>query len=375
MTDPLVNVLERLEPFKALAPGVLQASQPLWKRQQLKSGRMLWKQGRPADSIAVIASGSLDVMVNGTTIYQIDAPAMIGETALFFTGAQRISSISAATPTVVFTLGAVELRGLRAADSPLYAAILDQALVSTVRRARELDREIAMVHQGNFAVPPPREETTLLTRLWQRLRPAPAPEPTSCPPLAELLINRPLLAGQPEVREALVSAFTPQSFRKGDLLARRGEPRGSKAFILAAGRVDALQTVEDNGAALLIGRFEAGTIFGVQALLAAGPRPVSLVATEDGWAYVMDKATHDRLAPAIRTAWLEEILAVLTDQCQSASELLQTSVGAFSTHHEEAMPSRVMRRPSFGSGDSDTELPAGSDVADMREAPRRRPPR
>ncbi len=339
--DPLFNALARFGPFKQVPPEALRDSLPLWQTAQLKAGRMLWKQGRPADSLGLIHAGGLEVMVNGTVIDQVKAPAMVGETAIFITGSQRIATLRASATTVVLVLASGGLRKLRERESPLYSAILEHALVSTQRRCQLLDRQISQLRQGNFAAPPPKEQDHFFSRLWHRLRPLPEPDPSGCPPLDGLLARQPVLADQPAIRAALVPSFTAQHFRQGETIAREGE-HDPRAFVLAAGRVDALRTVEERGAALLLARFEPGSIFGVQALVDDGERTASLVATTDGWLYHIDRAAHDRMAPQIRTAWLEAMLAVLTAQCQNAGHALHSALAAFATRNEDAMPSLII---------------------------------
>ncbi len=362
--EPLFVALSRFEGFRGVSPDALRASLPLWSIIQLKTERILWRQGRPADSLAIVHSGGLSVIVNGTVLDRVPAGEMVGEAAIFITGSQRRASLSADEPTVVLSLSSGGLRQLRAQHSPLYAAILDHALVVTLRRIHQLDRQIAQFRQGNFAAPPAREQDHFLSRLWSRLRPPPEPDPAGCPPLDPLLARQSALAGHPEARAALASSFQARPFRRGESIARQGDV-DLRAFVLAAGNLDALRTIEERGAALLLARFEPGTIFGVQALIDGGPRAASIVATTDGWLYHIDQATSRGLAPEVRTVWMEAMLAVLTAQCAAASFTVQAALGAFATRHDDAMPSMVIApqlNSALGSleglnpGDSSVEL-------------------
>lgn len=339
-SEPLLAALARFEVFRGVPQPALVATLPLWRVAQLKVGRLLWKQGRPADSLALVHTGALEVMVNGTVIDTVRAPEMVGEAAIFITGSQRMASLSASEPTQVLVLASAGLRQLRSQQSPLYTAILEYAIGSTLRRVHHLDRQIAQFRQGNFAAPPVREQDHFLSRLWHRLRPPPAPDPSGRPPLDELLARQPALA-DPAIRAALAPAFKAQHFRVGDVIAREGDV-DLRAFVLAAGRLDALRIVEERGAALLLARFEPGTVFGVQALIEGGPRSASIVATTDGWLYSIDQAAHRALSAEVRTAWLEAMLAVLTSQCQAAGLSLQSALAAFATRNDDAMPSMII---------------------------------
>jgi CRP-like cAMP-binding protein len=337
--EPLLAALTRFRAFGALPVDVLRASLPLWKIHKLAVGKLLWKQGRPADSLALVHAGSLDVIVDGTRISHVDAGEMIGEMTIFITGAQRLASLAACESTVVLSLGSGGLRSLREQGSPLYAAILDLALATASRRLLNLDRQIAQLREGNFATPPAPPAEGLLTRLWHRVRPPAEPDPATCPPLAELLARQPALDRiAPDVRAALLGAFTQTHFRRGVTLVRQDE-RDARAFVLAAGTVDALRTLEERGAALLIARFDPGSLFGTAAMFEDQPRRESLVATSDGWVYAIDRAAFDALPEAARLAWKEAALAVVAGQCRAADRALLAAIAAFATRHVEALPS------------------------------------
>lgn len=372
--EPLFVALSHFEGFRAVPAEALRASLPLWHITQLKKDRILWRQGRPADALAIVHSGGLAVIVNGTVIEHVTAGTMIGEAAIFITGSQRTASLSAEEPTVVLCLSSGGLRQLRAQSSPLYTAILEHALLATLRRIHQLDRQIAQLRKGNFAAPPAREQDHFLSRLWNRLRPPPEPDPSGCPPLDALLARQPALTNHPEVRAALVPSFQPQHFRRGESITREGDV-DLRAFVLAAGNLDALRTVEERGAALLLARFEPGTLFGVQALIEGGPRAASLVATTDGWLYHIDQAAYRAMTPAVRAVWMEVMLAVLTAQCAAASFTVQGALGVFATRHEEAMPSMIIN-PKLDSALGSLEgLSPGDSMVGLRvdrPAPRRR---
>lgn len=372
--DPLFTTLARFEGFRGVSPDALRESLPLWQVTQLKKDRILWRQGRPADSLAIVHSGRLSVIVNGTVLDHVPPGAMVGEAAIFITGSQRMASLSADEPTIVLGLSSGNLRQLRAQSSPLYAAILQHALVLTLRRIQQLDRQVAQFRQGNFAAPPAPEQDHFLSRLWNRLRPPPEPDPSGCPPLDPLLARQSTLAAHPEARTALAAAFRAQHFRRGESIARQGEV-DLRAFVLAAGNLDAMRVVEDRGAALLLARFESGTIFGVQALIDGGPRAASIVATTDGWLYHIDQTAYQGLAPAVRTVWMEAMLAVLTAQCAAASLTVQGALAAFATRHDEAMPSKILD-PKLNSALGSLEgLGPGDSMVGLRverPSPRRR---
>jgi hypothetical protein len=264
----------------------------------------------------------------------------VGELGLFTTCAVLAGSRASGRATQVLALSSTALQQLRAAESPVYDALLRHALVTAANRCRNLDREIAQVRQGNFAAPPVREQAGFLARLWSRVR-KPDPHATACAPLDELLARHPVLAHASEsVRAALVAAFVARPFRRGDVLCRQDE-QDDKVYVLAAGKADVLRELEASGAALLLSRFEPGTIFGVHTFAEGVPRTASVVATEDGWLYTMDRAAFLLLPREPRTVWIEAMVAVLAGQCQAAGHALQTAIHAFATRHPAMLPSQV----------------------------------
>jgi CRP-like cAMP-binding protein len=369
--DALVLALSRFEIFRGVAPEALAASAPLWRVVLLKKGAVLWKQGRAADSLGLIQSGGLEVVVDGTVIAKAGVGEMIGETALFIRGAKRMASMLAPAMTQVLVLSTAGLHELRAQASPVYTAILHHALLTNVRRGHALDRQIAQVRQGNFTVPPPQEPAGLLSRLWQRVR-QPQPELTACPPIEGLLLEHPALANStPELRAPLIAAFKAQSFRRGEVIGRQGE-RDPRVFLLAAGTADVLRTIEDRGAALLLGRFEPGSIFGVNAFVESTERTASIVATSDGWIYALTRDAFEALPPEVRLVWMEVMLAVMVGQCQTAGRALQTAIHMFATKHEDLKASTI-KPPVEGAWAALEGLQPGDSIAHMRlDRPRKR---
>ncbi|MCY1058619.1 cyclic nucleotide-binding domain-containing protein [Nannocystis sp. SCPEA4] len=369
--EALFAALARIQAFAGVPEEELRASLPQWRVLSLKDERLLWKQGRPADELALVHAGSLDVIVNGTVIGKVGVGELIGETAIFLSGAVRMATLRASRPTQVLALPSAALQQLRAAGSPVYDALLRHALVTAAGRCRELDRQIAQVRQGNFAVPLAPEKAGFFSRLWQRVRQPPVTA-IACPPLEELLAQHPVLAHSSEaVRAALVAAFTPRPFRRGDVVCRQGA-EDDQVYVLAAGKADVMREIEASGSALLLARFEPGTIFGVFAFASGGPRTASIVATEDGWAYAMDGAAYRALAPEAQTLWMEAMLAVLLGQCRAADLALHAAIHAFATQHPALLPSMSDVPNVAGAWGALEGLRPGDDVMRVRAGKARR---
>lgn len=315
--------------FADVAPGVLQASLPLWSGLRLRRDELLWDQGQPAGSLALVAAGKLEVALEGTVVGEVGDGEILGETALYSDDARRFASMRACSPTTLLVLPAANVDSIRADAAPLYEALLWRAIAGAARRSATYDRQLAQVKQGGFAEPAPPRRRGALTRLWWRLS-RPAPDPADAPSLRDLLAENPAWSrASPAIRDALTGCFSPLAFRAGDLMIRQADT-DTRAIVLASGKADVLRTIEEHGGALLLGRLERGAIFGINAFIGASPRrTASVVATSGGWAYAMTRAAFEGLPAPARTAWLEVTLAVYVRQYQTAARALHAVIAAF----------------------------------------------
>jgi len=321
-------------------PAAIRASLPLWGAMRLREDAVLWKQGRPADSLALVISGELGEVLDGTVLGKIGAGQSLGETALFAQTGVRFATTVARAESEVFTLSSAGIAQLRAQDSPVYRALVTHAIAGTAARGQILDRQVSQMRRGNFAEPPAAEASGVFTRLWRRVS-RPAAGKQACPPLPDLLASDPVFAQiGPDARAALVGAFQPAAFRAGAVLIRQGDA-DSRVFVLAAGGADVLRTVEAHGGALLLGSLGPGMLFGINAFTRDVRRTASIVATSDGWYYAMTRDAFDHLPVAAHTAWLEITLAVYIRQHQSASRELQQAIRVFASQHVDLMASNI----------------------------------
>jgi CRP-like cAMP-binding protein len=75
-------------------------------------------QGEPGDEMFLLLDGSLDVEIDGETIAQVGAGAVVGELALLGDG-RRQATLRAARPARVAVLGAEQVAGTRIAELAL----------------------------------------------------------------------------------------------------------------------------------------------------------------------------------------------------------------------------------------------------------------
>jgi CRP-like cAMP-binding protein len=326
-------------------PDAVRASLPLWGIVLLRPGALLWKQGRAADAMGILAGGELDEAVDGLVIGAITVGQSFGESAMFAPTGQRPASIRARVASRVFVLPSTGIARLRAQGSPLYRVLLDHAITDTAARGQEIDRHLAQVRRGGFAEPPPTEPSGMFSRFWRRVTRTGA-DPKTCPPLGDLLASDPIFAkAAPEVQEAIVRAFTPKPFRAGAALIRQGD-EDTRVFVLADGGADVLRTIESDGSALLLGSLTPGTPFGINAFTREPRRSSSVVATSDGWYWSMTREAFDQLPPAAHTTWYEICLAVYIRQYSNAAHELQRAIQVFSSQEDELIATNPMHDPA-----------------------------
>lgn len=92
--------------------------------------------------------------------------------------------------------------------------------------------------------------------------------------------------------DALVAGMEERHFRKGEALVREGE-KGDAFFIIARGSAKVRKKSE--GRDVEIGSLGPFTFFGELALLYDIPRTATVRAEEDGQAYVLTRASFERI--------------------------------------------------------------------------------
>jgi CRP-like cAMP-binding protein len=288
----------------------------------VKAGNLLWKQGTPAVSLALVTRGELIVEVDGIEIGRISAGEMVGEVAVFLLDAVRSATVKSAAGTEVLTLSAMMIRQLRASSSPVYTALLDQALLTMSRRIRTTNKQIARLTSGSVPAPS-RQEPGVLARLWRAVRPSPLPP---CPELEPLLRHQPgLSSASAGVLAQLTKAFEPVGLEEGQVVFLEGD-EGDACYLVGVGRVEVLRHVRGDRAELLT-TLGPGDLFGANTLIEVGKRTASCVAETPAWVFRMPAATHRHLQGESRLVWREALLASLAMQVRNANRALQQALG------------------------------------------------
>lgn len=304
--------------FRRVGSAELRVTAPLWTALKVKAGQSVWEQGSAVDELAVLLNGELSALVNGAEVGRVMPGEMIGEVAAFLAGSTRSASLRARKDATLLTLPVPGLRALRWQRSPVYDALLEQALLALARRIRTSNLQIARMAAGG-ANAPHREEPSALARLWRTLRPGGPRE--ACPSLIPLLVQQPVLrSADPALLDVLSAAFVAKAMDEGEILCIEGET-GDAAWLIASGEVDVLRNVRGNRAELLK-TLKAGDLMGVNALVELAPRSASVVARTAGWLFRIDSKSFQTLQGETRLVWRESVLASLAAQLRNANALL-----------------------------------------------------
>lgn len=315
----IIDELIFLPFFRRVASADLKATLPLWGQLSLQPGAMLWMERAAANELAIVTSGELVATVDGVQVGKVLPAEIVGEVSAFFSNQSRSATLVARKPTALLMLKVEGLRALRWQRNPIYELLVEQAMVSMVRRIRNTDVRIAQVAVGDLPAPV-RTEPSVLVRLWKALLPG-GPR-TECPPLAPLLCRQPVLRDvEPEVVAALCDGFTAMPVEEGQIIFLEGEP-GESAYIVADGKVDVMRNVRGQKAELLA-TLKAGDQFGINTLVESGPRTASCVASTAGWLYKMDSSAYSGMRGDARLVWRECVLASLASQLRNANAALQ----------------------------------------------------
>ena len=71
----LLEALAATPVFCAADPARLAATAALWHERTLRPAQVLWYEDEPANEVAVVMEGSLEVLVSGRTISSVGAAA------------------------------------------------------------------------------------------------------------------------------------------------------------------------------------------------------------------------------------------------------------------------------------------------------------
>ena len=294
--------------------GELSTTRGLWTATRLPPGEPLWHQGARSSEIAILVEGELGVFVDGGRVGTVHQGELMGEAAAWFQQIDRTATVKAKFFAKVVSLPVSGLKELRRDRSPVYATLLDQALVTLSRRIRAVDLDIAKAGAG--AVQRPKREAGLVQSLWRKLVPG-KPKGT-CPPLVPLLKKQPgLKLLKDHQLEEIAAGWEPVALQEGEVVFLEGE-KGDSAYLVAEGEVEVIRNVRGDKAQRLAVLL-AGDTFGINTLIEPGTRSASCVAGGPTWVYRISRKAFRSPRGDSGTLWKESILASLASQIRAAN--------------------------------------------------------
>lgn len=304
--------------FRDVPRTALDASAPLWTSRSLSPGEVLWRQGESSDGLAILLRGEVTIRLDEIDLGVIGHGGMVGEVSAFLEGKSRSATVTAVGAVDLALMTLEGLTSLRAAESPLYDALLAQALRAASRRLRANNVRIAALASGSATVPS-RDPPSTLTRMWRRFVPGlPRGE---CPPITPFLRSQPGLGLVPDATlERLAEAFTAEAHPEGHVLCLESEVADC-AWLIAQGKVDVLSTVDGDRAERLAS-LGPGDLFGASALVEKTQRTASCVTVAPTWAWRASAADLARLTGDAAVAWKEMTLGAITSQVRLAHAVL-----------------------------------------------------
>ena len=289
-----------------------------WERKTLRGGEVLWQQGDPANSLAWIERGTVEVLVDGEDIARAGKGELLGEVSIFTPDQRRTAEVRALNTTALWTLPRQALLQIRDRVPQIYDSLLHAAVRTMARRIAREDTRIARwarSHDGLSKItiePMPEPDTP-------HHGPAGAP-PSATPALAAL----PHIEYALDVVDALSEVLAPVFVPPGGMLCRQGESAASM-YLVAEGELRVLIDAPFSGAeeqgVIEVGRAGADSILGAALLLEEGERSATLVANEATWVFEIARDGLDHLPPRAKRSLLESLATTLRNQLVRVNRL------------------------------------------------------
>jgi CRP-like cAMP-binding protein len=288
-------------------------------------------QGQPGDSLFVVASGMLEVLVrqpdgHDLPIGNCEPGSVFGEMGLL-AGGERSATVRVVNEAVLYEIHKEHLQPIIQARPQLVAdlsALVAHRQSSITRESRQyqsrqeqaesLAKRMRTFLLGSAAAP--KKGATL---------PAPAHHPVDGHEkwdhvdtlLGQIPLFEPLTAD--EIR-ALAQNLRLVQCHAGDRIIEQGQP-GSSLFVVASGTLEVLAR-QQGGHDLLINRLWTGSVFGEFALLMGAERTATVRALTDGCLYEIAK---DQIQPilAARPQLITDLSVLMANRQAETAEKTQ----------------------------------------------------
>ena len=310
----ITDLLCQVPWLAAVGRGELSNTRKLWTHTRLPPGEPLWQQGARSGEIALLVEGELGVFVDGGRVGTVHRFELLGEAAAWFQRIDRTATVKAKFFAQVVSLPVEALSQLRKERSPVYSALLEQALVTLARRIRAVDLAIAKAGAG--AVERPRREASFAQKMWRKL--VPGKPKGACPELLPLLQKQPgLKLLKDHQLEEIGKSWEAVALQEGEVVFLEGE-QGDSAYLVADGEIEVIRNVRGDKAQRLAVLL-AGDTFGINTLVEPGTRSASCVAGGPTWIYRISRKSFRTPRGDTGTLWKESILGSLASQIRAAN--------------------------------------------------------
>jgi CRP-like cAMP-binding protein len=151
---------ERQESIRTVCPFRLVVEQDLDQlRQEITmsdaaAGSMLFEEGEPADGVAAIVEGNVEVVKQGRVLATLGPGAVLGELSVFLPAAVRTATVRAISPVRTVRWSADDVLGRLARHERLATAIVaDMAFVLAERLDRRTQDVVSLLQAAGSRLP------------------------------------------------------------------------------------------------------------------------------------------------------------------------------------------------------------------------------
>ncbi len=321
-TGALRALFARSRLFTRLDDDAFQLFVEALRHQPLAAGDLLFRQGQPGDSMAVVLAGAFRVEVaraggKREELGTIGPGDVIGEMTCV-DPAPRSADVVAMSQAEVLLLDRATLDFLARRNPPIYSAVMGGIIARTTERLAETSTrvEAALVQLG---VAPTAPHMPSLPEMGDAPRaPAPHEEPRRLRKLAGLKGFNEAELGM------LVRVATPRDFAPGERLFEEGQPGGS-CMVITAGEVEVSRRVD--GRIRRLATLPAGSIAGQIALVHTGIRQATVTAVEPVTALELSRYNFEKLLAAqapLAIRFQEQVAAASIRQLRLVNQRLGT---------------------------------------------------
>lgn len=144
----LMETLKQVELFQGFTPSQLERLAALCQMQTWERMKVIFEQGAPADTLYIVASGQVEIIVQKTrgemmTAVYLGAGQIIGEMGLVDAGTRSAGAIAAEDNTIIYSIHAADLERLCEEDTGLGYRLMRNIAQDLSFKLRHLDTTIA----------------------------------------------------------------------------------------------------------------------------------------------------------------------------------------------------------------------------------------